>query len=104
MRSRGCGYRDRQPPSVESNTLYSAQECLNRRALGRVPDKELYFKPRCKQNKDHHVNHGDHWGGGGLCTRSGSGHTAQHMVRLGQLGQMAHTQGQTSLGELSEQL
>lgn len=43
-------------------------------------------------------------GGGGLCTRSGSGHTAQHMVRLGQLGQMAHTQGQTSLGELSEQL
>lgn len=31
---------DSQPPSVDSNTLYSAQECLNRRALGRVPYTE----------------------------------------------------------------
>lgn len=56
MQSRGCGYRDSQPPSVDSNTLYSAQECLNRGALGR----ELYFKPCCKQNRSsHHVNHGE---------------------------------------------
>lgn len=52
MCNTGAVGTDRQP-LAESNTLYSAQECLNRRALGRGPDIEPSFKPCCKQSKAH---------------------------------------------------
>lgn len=52
VQHRGCGHR--QAASLaESNTLYSAQECLNRRALARGPDKEASFRPCRKQSKAH---------------------------------------------------
>lgn len=39
----GCGHRQ-AATLVDSNTLYSAQECLNRRALDRVPATETLLQ------------------------------------------------------------
>lgn len=70
---------DSQPPSVDSNTLYSAQECLNSGALGRVPHTENSpSSPAVNRTKI--ITSCKPWGhGGGLCTRSGAGHTGQHV-------------------------
>lgn len=85
--------------SSGSTTLYSAQGCLNRRTLGRVPDTELRFKPHCKQNKDHHVNHSGHGVGAG----SAQGLGQVTLASTGHLGGWLHP-GQPCPGELSEQL
>lgn len=62
-------------------------------------DKELCFKLRCKQSKDHPVNQGDQRGGG-----SAQGLGQVTMAKLGQLGQGAHAQDQPGLGGVSKQL
>lgn len=102
MRGRGHGYKDSQPPCVDSNTLYSAQECLNRRALGKVPYTENpTSSPAVNRTKI--ITSCKPWGprGGALHKVWVGGHTGQHM---GRLGRRAHTQGQPRLGRLSEQL
>ena len=63
---------------VESNTLYSAQECVTEGPWAGFLTKSSASNPRCKQSKGHHVNHWAQRGGG-----SAQGHTGQHTGKLG---------------------